>query len=142
MMGKTPWTPLEQLRRAAILWSNSGLPNLNGTEVIARLRAARPLLPHSVITGSFPTQEGCPPRPPPSGGPTAVMATPVDPDALIETLADLRLIRSEAAGKDTRHTRGPYPFHGDWTDAADASHDMGLGLRPAWVGRISIQAYP
>lgn len=68
---------------------NLGLPNLNGTEVIARLRAARPLLPVLVVTGFVQSKQDGLPRSLLWGRPIAVLAKPFDPDAVTQAVADL-----------------------------------------------------
>jgi len=61
---------------------NLGLPDMDGAEVVARLRADRPGLPVLVETGS----ESCPRIP---GEPTAVLVKPFDPATLVAAVAEL-----------------------------------------------------
>jgi DNA-binding response OmpR family regulator len=68
---------------------NLGLPDRKGADLIVEFRAARPLLPVVVITGSAATLDDSDPMLLSGTAPGAVLEKPFDPAVLVETLARL-----------------------------------------------------
>jgi CheY-like chemotaxis protein len=64
-----------------------GLPDMDGAEVVARLRAACPSLPLVVATGFDAGRAGR--SIPAGGGPATVLLKPFDPAVLVATIASL-----------------------------------------------------